>query len=143
MARSKRPHLLLVVLLAAVGSKRAFVPVPMPPRRHIPTVTLPVLGLSTQGALAVEAAKQADPTFMELGQIPVTTALPFIVNVIGFTVAALCMSVKDDLKGVKEDVKGVKEDVKELKKDFKETINGVTFLVALCTGVFGYAACKP
>ena len=101
-----------------------------------------MLALSTQGALAVEAAKQADSTSMELGQIPVTAALPFIVQVVGFTVAALYMSVKEDVKGLKEDLRDLKEDLNVKVNDLTAKVNAI-LLVALCSGVFGYAALKP
>ena len=92
--------------------------------------------------------------------MPVTDALPLIAQVVGFTVAALYVSVKEDVKGVKEEVKGVKEDVTRVKedvtrvkkdvtelrgdvKDLNGKFNALVFFLALGTGVGGYAALKP
>ena len=148
-----RPHLLLVVLLAAVGSKRAFVPAPMPPRRHIPTVTLPVLGLSTQGGLAVEAAKEGGPQAVDTGLISATPFLTVFINLLGFSLAALYVGLKDDAKEVKEMIKDLNVKVKDLNvkvndstakvNDLTAKVNAVILLVAVCTGVSGYAALKP
>ena len=147
----RRPYWLAALLLAAIGRNTAFVPVPPP--RQIATVALPVLSLSTQNAAAMEVAKQADPNSMELGQVPVTYALPLIAQVVGFAVAALYASVKEDVKGVKEDVKGVKEDLTRVKeevtelrgdvKDLNGKFNALVFFFALGTGVGGYAVFKP
>ena len=123
---------MLVALLAAIGAKTAFVPVP-PPRR-IPTMAIPVLALSTEGALAVETAKESSPPVLDTGRLSAIDVpiLTVFLNLLGFSLAALYFGLKDDLK-----------EVKDMSRDLTTKVNQLILLAALYIGVSGYAALKP